>query len=365
MELLGSLATPKTPRTPLTAKALNSVAAASDILSIEIPKTTKKERKAAKKAAKAMDRDKVVTSADIKLVAEILHPNGEKAEELEGAEMEELEEDLDIKANLKFNNSTCNSKSVRHDYIAKDREQKEVEKAEVERVLLALDVNPKAIGKEGELVTELSQAIKNDLVHHQDELKIVARNKAGFWRWANKRNYRDLVENGKDWDAKHEREPGQNQLQVPQPEQEERRESDVTDATDATINTVDTEAEDEAAASRSDSVVDSLTDSAGTALTIPSKKASSRKASIVGGSASTPPSTPSTKNSSAKKAPTLTLEVAESKKRDAVQDDDGWTTVGKKVLKPPVGTLTFSANGGLHHLEQKPKSNFWALSKLE
>lgn len=363
MELLGSLATPKTPRTPLTAKALNSVAGASDILSIETPKTTKKERKAAKKAAKAMDRDKVVTSADIKLVAEILHPNGEKAEELEGAEVDDFEEDLDIKANLKFNNSTCNSKSVRHDYIAKDREQKEVEKAEVERVLLSLDVNPKAIGKEGELVAELSQAIKNDLVHHHDELKIVARNKAGFWRWANKRNYRDLVENGKDWDAKHDREPGQNQPQAP--EAEERRESDVTDATNATVDTVDTEADDEAAASRSDSVVDSLTESAGTALTIPSKKASSRKASLVGGPAGTPPTTPSTKISSTKKAPTLTLEMSSSKKRDASQDDDGWTTVGKKVLKPPVGTLTFSANGGLHHLEQKPKANFWALSKLE
>ena len=71
-EEMGSLASPvsprspRTPRTPLTAHALNSIANMGSPFLEPSPKTTKKERKAAKKAVKAMAREKVITSADIR-----------------------------------------------------------------------------------------------------------------------------------------------------------------------------------------------------------------------------------------------------------------------------------------------------------
>ncbi|CAK3927035.1 Hypothetical predicted protein [Lecanosticta acicola] len=348
LELLRSPDTPKTPRTPLTAKALNTVAGPDGTGSYEVPKTTKKVRKAAKKAVRAMERDKVVTTADIQFIAQILHPKGDK-EEVE-VDMEELEEDLEIKMNLKFNNSTCNTKSVRHDYITKDRESKEVDSTEIERILASLEVDPKAAGKEGELVVELVQAIKNDLVHYHDELKIIARNKAGFWRWANKRVYRDRVENGKEWDAKHDRDPEQNQGQ------EERRNSELS---------VEMETEDETS-TRNGSIDLSIPESAGTAITVPSTKAaSSRKAPPVPKLDTPLKETSSTlfaKTPSTNKTPVLETDTPT---KGASSEDPGWTRVGEKVMKPPVGKLTLASNGGLHHLESKPKANFWALSKLE
>lgn len=311
------IASPSTPRTPLTSRALNSVSGPLMPV-LEAAKVSKKERKAAKKAAKAMERDKVVTTADIELVAKTLHPEPEKDDETD-AEGAESPEQADIKHNLRFHNSTCNSKSARHDYIIKEREVGvAVDEQEIERLLSVFEVDCKAIGKEGELVRELVEAIKSDLGHFNDELAIVARNRAGFWRWANKKAYKELVENGKEWSDKHKREHG------PSDDSEERRESTLA---------VDTEVEDDAATSRSGSLDSG---SAGTALTVPSSKPSSTG-----------------------KPASLTLAIPPSK---PFSDSEGWTAVGKKVLQPARGTLKLSGNGGLRHLAQKPKDRFGALS---
>ncbi|KAK4494314.1 hypothetical protein PRZ48_014612 [Zasmidium cellare] len=339
MEVLASPSTPKTPRTPLTAKALNSVGG----LLMNTPKTTKKERKAAKKMAKALEREKVVTALDIDAVAKILHPKSEE-ELVADVEMEEPDEDPDIKMNLKFNNSTCNSKSARHDYIIKDRERSDVDDSTVKNVLIAMEVDPQAKGKEGELVRELAEAVKKDLVHFYDELKIVARNKGGFWRWAHKRAYRDLVENGKEWDAKHAKDAEHAAKDADQVNDAEDR-VDYPDERRPSDQSIDTEEDNETVPSRKGSIDSSAPPSVGTALTIPSTKGSAKKK----------------KN---------TLSISVPTKKTESDDDEGWMPVGKKVLKTPVkGTLSLSSNGGLHHLaakpRPKPKSGVWSFSDLE
>lgn len=338
-ELLMSPTTPKTPtcRTPLTAKALKTIDSPRTPIN-GIQKMTKKQRKAAKKVAKAMDRDKFVTTADILLVAKILHPEPEKDADNADADIEAMAE---LKRNLQFNYSTCNTKSIRQSYIDKERggQQHHIQEADINAMLEQFEVDVVAAGKEGELVKELTKAIKSDLLHFHEEVESTARNKAGFWRWANKKHYRALMDRGKDWDDKHK--PMENgEANVV----EERRDSALAS---------DPEGEDEASptSSRRGSVgVPSLTHSAGTnsdstVLTVPS-------------SSKAPPSTD--------KAPVLSLSIPSTPviaTKSAPVGDPGWIQVGKKVLSaPPRGKITLAGNGGLKHLHLKPKGKFGALS---
>ena len=192
---------------------------------------------------------------------------------------------------------------------------------EIDRLFDAFDVDKTAEGKAGELVKELTEAIRNDFMHCNDELKIVARNRAGFWRWANKRVYRDLVDNGKHWDDKHK---------PYEAAPEERR--------DSATSTADADTEDDASASRQGSLDSSIADSAATSLTVPSTKSSASKQS----------------------APVLTLSTPLNKKMTF--EGEAWSRVGKKVVKAPVGKLTFSSNGGLHRFQPKPKGAWGALA---
>lgn len=292
---------------------------------METPKMTKKERKAAKKAVKNLQRDKVVTTTDIQLVAATLHPL-KKDEELEQAEKEEAGPDVDIKENLSFNNSIWTSKSARHDFIAKDRKQVLVDGAEIDGILNTFDVDKSAGGREGELVADLIKAVENDLHHFHDELRMIARQKGGFWRWANKRNYRELVENGKDWDDK-EKKPIDSR---DSPISDEHRDS-VQDAVD----------DDSSGDSRNGSVDSSVQSSVDTNITVPSID---------------------------RKQPVCIEAVAVKNDEPTQASNDteaGWTLVGTKQLKPrPQGKLIFSGNGGAHRLITKPDAgNYWALRK--
>lgn len=317
-------AEPSTPRTPLTARALNIVDGNG---SESASRTTKKERKQLKKAAKAMERDKVVTSADILFVANALHPEGEQGDEDGGPEGAESAEDMEIRMNLNFNASVCNTKSARHDFIKKDR-QVDIEdnKAEIERVLGAFEMNSKAAGREGKLVAELAAAIQNDLVHYQDELRTTAKLRMGFWRWANVRAYRELVENGKDWDdhsAIRQRGDSIEELHAA-----------------SEVNVVAEESSDGEVSERSGSINSSVdAASASTSITVPPAKP-------------TPCKTPKT------------LSIVIPPKEKQVTGDSGWQQVGKKPLKTPTtGKLTMVKNGGLHHLAQSPKGPYGALTE--
>lgn len=333
MERPISPAISKMARTPLTAKALSTMESPMTPTN-NAEKMTKKARKAAKKAAKAMDRDKFVTTADILRVAKTLHPEPEKDMDAADADAELFSEDQDIKWNLGFNYSTCNTNSMRQSYVSTQRSSHyQVPEADIERFLEQLEVNINAVGKEGELVADLVKAIKSDLIHFHDEVEGTARNKAGFWRWANKKAYRALMDRGKAWEDKHK--PIETNVAEVVEEHRDDRE----------LNS-DQEGEDHPSQiSSGNSVVPSLTRSTSTksdSIALPAKAHPSARTPGLNGKT---PSTP-----------------AQATERNQASDSDG-TQVGKKVMSAqPRGKFTLAANGGLEHLHLKPKSNFGALS---
>jgi hypothetical protein len=296
-------------RTPLTVRALN-VVNNNDALSLEALRTTKKERKAAKKAAKACGRVKVITTADIAFVAQTLHPEADQSQNESAAD---FYEDADIKLNLKFNNSTCTTKSDRHDFVQQlDRGPVVLE---VERILATFKVTLEGVGPKQELAEKLVGAIKNDQTHVRDELHMTARNRAGFWRWANRKHYRDILDNGKAWDCM--------KYSIPK----------VHDGVGAGESAVGGEVEDEvedeveaemasSGTTRSNSLeTPSLTNSADTVLTIPSIQGLDNQA-------------------------------------QAEEDVDGWTRVGKKRTKSAPGKVKLSGNGGLNKFRTNQPTRF-------
>ncbi|PPJ60702.1 hypothetical protein CBER1_03438 [Cercospora berteroae] len=349
-----ALSTPRAPRTLLTADALQTIAdPATPTPSSSTPKATKKEKKAAKKVAKALERDKVVTTADIERVAELIHPEPEKEAVETVDKAEGTPEDEDIKWNLSFNYSTFNTKSLRHGYIARDRtDQYEIPEDQVRSILEKMEVNTNVGGKEGELAVELTKAIKSDLQCFHEERETTARSKAGFWRWANKKHYRALMDRGKEWDDKHkpiERKDSDAAL-------EDRRGS----SDDPDTNAANEEDDDSGESSRRSSVnVPSLTNSAGTVdetvLTAPStlQDPDASKALAALG-LETPKKLETSKKGSVK----IPL------KNDPAEDE--WTQVGKKPLKlakQTKGRISLSGNGGLKHLAPtEPKGTFGVLS---
>ncbi|KAF2217302.1 hypothetical protein CERZMDRAFT_81233 [Cercospora zeae-maydis SCOH1-5] len=351
-----ALSTPRAPRTLLTADALHNIAdPLTPSPSSSNAKTTKREKKAAKKVAKAMERDKVVTTADIERVAQVLHPEPEKEAAKADDESEDVPEDEDIKWNLSFNYTTCNTKSLRHDYIARDRnDQFEVPEDDIRSILEKFEVNVNVGGKEGDLVAELTKAIKSDLQCFHEELETTARSKAGFWRWANKKHYRALMDRGKEWDDKHkpfDRKDSEAELEARRGSTQDRDQNAATGEDD-----------DCGASSHGSSViVPSLTNSAGTieetVLTAPSTLQDPQaERMLVGLSPETPKKCSTSKQTPAKM----------SVKADSAQDQ-GWTQVGKKPTKPlpkPAKVkISLSGNGGLRHLAPtKPKGKFGALS---
>lgn len=287
-------------------------------------KMTKKARKAAKKAAKAMDRDKFVTTADILRVAKTLHPEPEKDMDAADADAELFSEDQDIKWNLGFNYSTCNTNSMRQSYIPTQRSSHyQVPEADIESFLEQLEVNINAVGKEGELVADLVKAIKSDLTHFHDEVEGTARNKAGFWRWANKKAYRALMDRGKKWEDKHK--PIETNVSEVVEEHRDDRELN-SDQEPGDKEPGDNEPSQ---ISSHNSVVPSLT-----------RSASTKSESIA----------------------LPTPAISKATERNPASDSGG-TQVDKKVMSAqPRGKFTLAANGGLEHLHLKPKSNFGALS---
>jgi hypothetical protein len=157
---------------------------------------SKKDRKMMRKAIKAIDREKVITAADIARVAEVLHS--------EADELDEQLQDLELKLNLSFHASTCNTKSARFGFPEKDSEtgDADLDKCEMKRILGEFGVAANAEGALGCLVADLVEAILHDLDCHRGEMKTFARNRAGFWRWATSKALSHQIEHGKAWDDK-------------------------------------------------------------------------------------------------------------------------------------------------------------------
>ncbi|KAI7212314.1 hypothetical protein KC333_g7184 [Hortaea werneckii] len=161
---------------------------------------SKKERKAAKKAAKVAGMAKVVTAAEINFVAETLHPTCCTNDDAE--DENSLVEDFDIKFNLYYHKGTTNTREARSRHMDnKQRKKSEpnIEESEIDAFMAALRIPTTGLdGKDQQnLIREIRDAVRDDLTRVAKEDEQTAIRKAGFWRWASKKTYERHVANEK------------------------------------------------------------------------------------------------------------------------------------------------------------------------
>jgi hypothetical protein len=165
---------------------------------------SKKDRKEAKRQAKAADRVLEIRAKDVERIGKILHPEEPVDEEFERG----LLVDKSIEENVYYHPQTSNTREERQIFISKDRRGKaefKVTAAEIERIMIELKVHdmPHVKGKkERALVGRLRDKIVEDLEHEHGEARETMMRKAGFWRWASRKAYNRLVEDGRIWDWK-------------------------------------------------------------------------------------------------------------------------------------------------------------------
>ena len=302
------------PAPPLTPRAINTLHSLLE----ESPRSTKKERKAAKKSKKVSEMPKVVSTADIDFVRKVLHPYTIDAED-EDIERKLLE-DPDIKLNRFFHKGTSNRREIRNAFVVKDRRGSKtvdikVEAEEMNGLLQLLDVSPITAGASAEekaIHVKLVEKIEQNLVHVHQETEQMMMRKAGFWRWASKKAYNRLVQNGSIWGQKD----GNGAL------------GKASEAASSSLSSTMAGAED-------DETDETETD---TDITTPS----------------------SAEGGLEQKTGALTM-AAETRTAPvpSTPKDDGWTTVGVKAsyaskAKKPVGQLKLVGNGGLTKLVSSP-----------
>ncbi|KAK4574574.1 hypothetical protein LTR86_001415 [Recurvomyces mirabilis] len=276
---------------------------------------SKKDRKAARKTAKLASMPKVITTADIESVAKVLHPHNADKDEAE--EERRLLEDPDIKLNLYFFKGTSNTREARRRHLkpkVKGEQEFVIEEDELAALLVSLGVPASDQVKPAQarqLVEQIRCAVRDDLVHVAKEHEQTMMRKAGFWRWASRKAYERLIQNGRLWDDN----------------------SDLGDI-----------------ASRKDSVADTLE-----GLVMKENDSSGQKAS-------------QTLQISGPKTPIFA--VRKNSGQDAFSMspaiDDGWTQVGritaKRKTETPTTSIKLSGNKGLAKLQVKPKGMFGAFS---
>lgn len=247
-EDFATIALLRTPSTPLRAINLNSVADAlsgtgDDEEEDQAQSVSKKERKTAKKLARAATRErKAIDAAEIARIGAFLHPRAQEDD------VNRPDQDLEIKENLKFHAPTCNGKVARVTFMEDGNVPHAPPSTEdVDQILADLNISRAATGAQKMLVKELAAAIERDLVHHHDELRIFARNKAGFWRWANAKAYHNLLEHGQSWDARRDLQSDTSNSREATAMQNELEES--------SLNCADTSTIDDGSASESASAV--------------------------------------------------------------------------------------------------------------
>ena len=102
---------------------------------------SKKERKAAKKAAKVAGMAKVVTAAEISFVAEALHLTCSANDDPEDGSS--LVEDFDIKFNLYYHKGTTNTREARNRHLDTNQRKKSepnIEKSDIDTLMAALKI---------------------------------------------------------------------------------------------------------------------------------------------------------------------------------------------------------------------------------
>ncbi|KAK5133708.1 hypothetical protein LTR08_007462 [Meristemomyces frigidus] len=290
---------------------------------------SKKDRKVAKKAAKIADMPKVITTADIDFVANILHPC---ATDSDAAQEEEqrLLEDPDIILNLYYHKGTSNTREIRYRHLkhkqADGNIEIDIEASDLDALMVALKVPDVAtVGTEAErrVIRTLREAVRDDMIKMQKEHEQTVMRKAGFWRWASRKAYDRLMANGSIWEQKGES-------------------SDVTKRKDSVFS-----AESNGDAEEVDTINEGVNTPESTADTTDVIPKSEPRHKV------TSPRTP-------------TFCPRSVSGDTAGQAEDKWTTVGRsKPIKKLVGTLKLFRNGGLDKFELKRDGKFGALGSFD
>jgi hypothetical protein len=290
----------------------------------------KKDRKEAKKQAKAAERVLTIKAKDIERIGKILHPEESGDEEFERA----LLMDKSIENNMYYHPGTSTSREERQVFISQERRGKaelKITQAEIDRIMSELKVHDTSRMKdkrERALVGRLREKIVEDLKHDHGEARETMMRKAGFWRWASRKAYNRLVANGRIWD--HEN----GEALAPVVEHEA---DDVHVKAPAVVETLavnDTEVTDDGL--RVDEEAEVKDDDLLSVMSLTSDASRSRP-------------TYASRDTSISSASRTTF----SSNDDSA--DDSWTTVGK--AKAPKASNSFnlklSTHGGLKHLESK------------
>lgn len=163
--------------------------------------TKKKERKAVKKAARASARPKHLTAAEIEHISRIIHLPVSAGEE--GDENVVIEDPLgtpDVKHNLSYHARTFNYRvprsTVMNTYQAPDKHDEKEMRDDLARILTDLEIPPysSTLSKRLQgLVFDVCDRIRDDLELVRKENEGTMMRKAGYWRYANKNTYNNMV----------------------------------------------------------------------------------------------------------------------------------------------------------------------------
>jgi hypothetical protein len=133
-------------------------------------KTSKKDRKEAKRVAKAAERAPVITADDIERIARILHPKEPVDEEFEKA----LLMDKSIENNIFYHPGTANSYEMRDRIIRQERSGRfklKLSDKELDQIIAELlpDMDRSKSKKERDLIARLRKMVEEDLTHDHGE----------------------------------------------------------------------------------------------------------------------------------------------------------------------------------------------------
>jgi hypothetical protein len=329
-------------------------------------KTSKKDRKEAKRVAKAAERAPVITADDIERIARILHPKEPVDEEFEKA----LLMDKSIENNIFYHPGTANSYEMRDRIIRQERSGRfklKLSDKELDQIIAELlpDMDRSKSKKERDLIARLRKMVEEDLTHDHGEEQQTMMRKASFWRWANREAYNRLAANGRIWDWKNGEALAPVVVQQADAADEE-PEAEAPDADDPGV-----EAPDEKAPNKEDDTATKEGEGEGGGGDLQATDLLLRNLSLTSAeSRNTRPSSSSSvsRNTSASSA---------SRATGSSTDDstDGFVTVGKsgRALRlstiqtsSPAPILKFSSNGGLGHISSRstPRTPMSAFSML-
>jgi len=293
----------------------------------------KKDRKEAKKQAKAAERVLTIRAKDIERIGKILHPEESGDEEFERA----LLMDKSIENNMYYHPGTSTSREERQVFISQERRGKaelKITQAEIDRIMSELKVHDMSRVKdkrERALVGRLREKIVEDLKHDHGEARETMMRKAGFWRWASRKAYNRLVANGRIWN--HEN----GEALAPVVEHEADADHPQASAAVETVEVNGAEAADEGphVAEKAEVKDDDL-------LSVASLTSDASR--------SRPTYASSTSRDTSISSASRTIF---SSNDDSA--DDSWTTVGKPKAPKAFNSfnLKLSTHGGLKHLESK------------